>query len=172
MADKRNELIGAVRFGSRADIRRLLAGGKNINAPDPLGMTPLHWSVYHGKLEIAELLVRNGANVSARDASGERPIHYAAARSTAHMAKLLVAHGADVNAANAIGQTPLHFAAIWSRGVATPAFLIANGAKINTLDSEGNTPLDTAEERLSDELADLLKRHGGKRGSQLTKRQK
>lgn len=172
MADKKNELIGAVRFGSQADVRRLVSRGHKINAADSLGMTPLHWSVYHGKLDIAELLVKHGANVSARDASGERPIHYAAERSTAQLAKLLVTNGANVNATNAIGQTPLHFATTWSRGVATPAFLIANGARINAVDNDGKTPLDTAEDRLSDELVELLKRHGGKRSSQLSKQQK
>ena len=167
MAGNENELIGAVRFGSQADVRRLLSHGHEVNAADPLGMTPLHWSVFHGKTEVAELLVRRGANISARDASGEAPIHYAAARSTAELAKLLIARGANANVVNAIGQSPLHFAATWSRDIETPAFLIANGANVNAVDNDGKTPLDTAEDRLSDELAELLKRHGGLRSSEL-----
>ena len=130
-------------------------------------MTPLHWSVYHGKLEIAELLIRKGARVMARDASGETPAHYAAARRTARFAALLFKNGADLNARNAIGQTPLHFAATWSRMIEAPTFLIANGAKVNVTDNDGKTPLDLAEDRLSDPLVELFRTHGGQRGSEL-----
>ena len=125
-------------------------------------MTPLHWSVYYGKLDIAKMLIRQGADVNARDASGETPMHYAAARSTPNLARLLLENGADVNSADAMDQTPLHFAAIWSGQTRTPEFLIGSGAKVNVEDKDGNTPLALAEERLFDDLAVLLRRHGGR----------
>ena len=41
--------------------------------------------------------------------------------------------------------------------------LIANGADVNPKDKDGKTPLDSAD----GELADLLRKHGGKTGEEL-----
>ena len=41
--------------------------------------------------------------------------------------------------------------------------LIANGADVNTMQEDGETPLDWAD----GELADLLRKHGGKTGKEL-----
>ena len=149
-------LLNAIRSGKTEDVRRFLVEGKDVNAADRLGMTPLHWSVYHGKITIAKLLIKFGADVHAEDASDETPLHYAAARSTPDLAELLILFGADVNAADAIGQTPLHYAAIWNGGVRTSALLIAESAMVDVADKEGNTPLALAEDRLFDALSKLL----------------
>jgi len=122
-------------------------------------MTALHWSVYHGKFEIARLLIANGAKVEATDASGETPLHYAAARRTTQMAELLLRHGADVNAIDALGQSPLHYTAIWGGEIANAKLLIAEGADPNKVDKDGNTALSLAEDRLNDDLVALLRRY-------------
>jgi ankyrin repeat protein len=45
--------------------------------------------------------------------------------------------------------------------------LIANGADSNAKDIEGETPLNWVEEGKHKEIADLLRKHGGKTGEEL-----
>ena len=46
----------------------------------------------------------------------------------------------------------------------TVALLIAKGADVNAKEDDGRTPLDWAE---NDEIADLIRKHGGKTGDEL-----
>ena len=46
----------------------------------------------------------------------------------------------------------------------TVSLLLGGGANVNIRDKWGNTPLDVT---LSDEIADLLRKHGGKTGEEL-----
>jgi ankyrin repeat protein len=45
--------------------------------------------------------------------------------------------------------------------------LIIKGADVNLKNDEGETPLDWAEEEKNTDLADLLRKHGGKTGEEL-----
>jgi ankyrin repeat protein len=47
-------------------IKTLLAAGHNPSATDTDGMTPLHWAVYEGYVEVAELLLRAGTDPNIR----------------------------------------------------------------------------------------------------------
>jgi ankyrin repeat protein len=78
--------------------------------------------------------------------------------------------GADVNAKGKYGRTPLHYAA--TRGLKKIIeLLIARGADVNTKievgDYKGQTPLDGAIQWNHTEIADLLRKHGGKTGEEL-----
>ena len=57
--------------------------------------------------------------------------------------------------------TPLHLAAIKE----TAELLIAKGTDVNAKTNDGRTPLDLVIRR--PELADLLRKHGGKTGEEL-----
>jgi hypothetical protein len=74
--------------------------------------------------------------------------------------------GANVNASGktllGYSVTPLHEAASWGQK-GNIELLIANGANVNAKDEAGKTPLDSA----TSEVADLLRKHGGKTGEEL-----
>ena len=68
----------------------------------------------------------------------------------------------DVNWKDQNGKTLLHYAA-WKGHKEIAELLIANGANVNAKDKDGYTPLDWA----AGEIADLLRKHGGKTGEAL-----
>ena len=81
-----------------------------------------------------------------------------------------LAAGTDVNRKDDDGGTPLHNAAYESHKEIAE-LLIANGADVNEKDNDGDTPLDWAiyykEPDKEPEIADLLRKHGGKTGEEL-----
>ena len=99
------------------------------------------------------------------------PIHDAAKAGNIEVVKQHIAAGTDVNAKDFIGYTPLHGAAAEGHKEIAE-LLIANSADLNAQSVGGNTPLDFAtpamNPRASPELADLLRKHGGKTGLENT----
>ncbi|SVA30656.1 uncharacterized protein METZ01_LOCUS83510 [marine metagenome] len=74
-----------------------------------------------------------------------------------------LAAGTDVNSKDKDGWTPLHEAA--SEGhKSIVELLVTNGADLNSKDDDGETPLDAASKS---EIADLLRKLGGKTGEAL-----
>ena len=63
--------------------------------------------------------------------------------------------------------SPLHAAAGENHKEIT-ALLIIKGADVNLKNDDGETPLDWAEEERNADLANLLRKHGGKAGEELT----
>jgi ankyrin repeat protein len=97
-------------------------------------------------------------------------IHQAASQGNIEVVKQHLADGADVNAKNKVGaahhHAPLHFAAMQGHKEIAEQ-LIANGADVNAKGKVGATPLEFAELRNHTELANLLRKHGGKTGEEL-----
>ena len=78
-----------------------------------------------------------------------------------------LADGADVNAKEGEwGYTPLH-SAVAEGHKEVAELLIANGADVNSMLKFGSTPLDLAISFKVPELADLLRKHGGKTKKEL-----
>jgi ankyrin repeat protein len=75
---------------------------------------------------------------------------------------------ADVNAKETGGWTSLHTAAAHGQTEAVE-LLIAEGADVNAIDNlfGDKTPLDEAIFAKKNEIADLLRKHGGKTGEEL-----
>ena len=138
-------------LGNIETVKKYLDDGKDVNAKDDTGMTPLHNAALYGRKEILELLIAEGADVNAKDDARWTPLHYA--EGSKEVAELLIAKGADVNAKN-------------------------DGAEWNAKNKDGDTPLDvmqtegdlldTSKDKASKkEVADLLRKHGGKTGEEL-----
>ncbi len=66
----------AARTGNIEAVKQHLAAGADVNAKR-YGWTPLHYAVYYGHKEIAELLIAKSADVNARTKSdGDTPLDF------------------------------------------------------------------------------------------------
>ena len=101
--------------------------------------------------------------VGCGESASERALIDAAYAGNVEAVKQHLASGADVNVKGKIGGTPLHTAA--NKEIAE--LLIAKGADVNAQDERGDTPLDWAIQLREPEVADLLRKHGGKTAKEL-----
>ena len=183
--------------GYKQIVALLISNGANVNIKDKSGSTPLHYALrmYEPSMQhkqIIELLIANGANVNAKEnakiiqgtTGGMSALHYSAKAGSKETTELLISKGANINPMNTKEETPLHIAA-YKGNKDTVRILIAANANINETDKKGSTPLDHAlHEENSDplnpffkirmksfesrkEVADLLRKHGGKTGEEL-----
>ncbi len=98
----------AARTGDLRAMKRYIAEGADVNAPDDsLNIQPLAWSALHGQTEAARLLIENGADVNIKDDNGSTPLHGAAVFGKADIAKLLIENGANPQIRNNDGGTPV-----------------------------------------------------------------
>jgi hypothetical protein len=92
--------------------------------------TPLHVAAFHGRADVAALLLERGADVASAPCSGFRALHAAAAFGNVETVQVLLDAGADPNARDdAHHGTPRAWAEFW-RNPATLEFL-------TTLEGEG-----------------------------------
>lgn len=97
----------AARTGDLAAMKRYIAEGADVNAPDEsLNVSPLAWSASYGQAEATRLLIENGADVNIEDDNGSTPLHVAVVFGRADVAKLLVENGANPQIRNDDGGTP------------------------------------------------------------------
>jgi PBP1b-binding outer membrane lipoprotein LpoB len=108
---------------------------------------------------VAEASTPETPTVKAPDIS----IHEAASKGNIEVVKQHWAAGADVNSSDKFGRRPLELA-IGIDHTAITELLIINGANINTRNENGLTALNLANLHFKNEIADLLRKHGGKTG--------
>jgi len=155
----------AAQKGNIEAVKQHLDAGADVNAKDDVvEWTPLLHAAEGGHKEIIELLIAKGADVNAKNLRGETSLYDVVGRGHKEIAELLIAAGADVNAKDNDGSTPLHNAAKHDEVV---ELLIAEGADVNAKNTLGWTPLDRAITSNLTEIADLLRKHGAKRGKEL-----
>jgi len=170
----------------------LIAAGADVNAKGVDEWTPLHWAARKGREGVTELLITKGAVVNSKANDGKTPLDWAIQKSRTETADILRKHGGktaeeleeifhviedgdleavnkaisdgfDFNNAIYEGQTPLHMAVDWGHKKIVELLLV-NGVDVNAKDEFGDTPLDWAD----GEIADLLRKHGGNTGEELT----
>ncbi|MDP6794177.1 MAG: ankyrin repeat domain-containing protein [Verrucomicrobiota bacterium] len=104
-------LWDAAELGRVEVIRQHLDAGTDVNARGGItGLTALHQASFHGREEIAALLIEAGANVNAASRRGETPLHSTVYWEHRMIAQLLLANGAALDAKLENGQTPLDWA--------------------------------------------------------------
>ena len=67
----------------------------NPNAPDNVGLTPIHCAAWNGHVEIVRLLMETTDNPNAPDISGRTPMKLAEHKGHQEIVKLLDAHNAS-----------------------------------------------------------------------------
>jgi hypothetical protein len=125
----------------------------------------VHEAAEEGNLKAVKQHLADGADVNAKDdLDGMTPLHFAVVFSNKEIVELLIAEGADVNAKDDLGLTSLYHAVIEEVQKEIVELLIAKGADVNAMENDGGTPLTDAGDP---EIADLLRKHGGKTGEEL-----
>ena len=134
-------LADAAKQKQIATIQSLLAQHVDVNAPQPDGMTALHWAVNQDDTEFVTLLLRAGADVKAANRYGVTPLSLACTNGNGAIVKSLLDAGADPNSALKGGETVLMTAARTGK-VEPIKLLLARGAAIEgKAQTGGQTPL-------------------------------
>jgi ankyrin repeat protein len=159
----------AAKDGNIKAVKQHLADSVDVNAKGEYGLTPLHYAAGEGHKEVVELLITKGADVNTKADGGGTPLLWAASSGHKEIIELLIAEGADVNAGDKI--TPLHYAVQYGE-MEIVELLIDAGADVNAQENSysSETPLDYAKGKK--EVADLLRKHGGKTGEELKTEEK
>jgi ankyrin repeat protein len=108
----RTPLQYAALEGNLNEVRRLLAEGCDVDAPDAQGFVPLHFAAQEFHPEVVRLLLEGGATVDAVNAFGNTPLWTAVfnSKGRGEVISLLRASGADPLHANEAGRTPVDLA--------------------------------------------------------------
>ncbi|HET7707862.1 MAG TPA: ankyrin repeat domain-containing protein [Thermoanaerobaculia bacterium] len=184
-----SEFLQAVKSGDLVLIGRLLDSNSTLLGESENGVSCVRLALYHGKPEVARLLIERGAPLSFHDAcaagvndrarqmladdpslldqfsnDGYPPLGLAIFFGNRELAKVLIEKGADVNASatNAQRVAPLHAAAaVCDHEIIR--LLLERGADPNARQQNDFTPLHTAASRGDVAMAELLLAHGAKR---------
>ena len=92
-----DRLRSAAIDGNIEAVKRRLAAGANVNAPNTYGWPALYYASSRGHKEIVELLIANGADVNEPNRYGWTALYFASSRGHKEIVELLIANGAYVN---------------------------------------------------------------------------
>jgi ankyrin repeat protein len=141
-APAESPVADAAQRGDAEAVRSLLRQGADANAPQPDGLTALHWAALNNDVEVVGLLAYAGAAMEPRTrVGGYTPLHLASRSGNANAVGALLEAGADPNTFTTTGVTALHFAAETNSADAIGK-LLAHGAEVDAKDSFAErTPL-------------------------------
>ena len=174
----------AIRYKDYTVTKMLIDAGANVNISEKNGKKPIHFSVDMELMEITKLLIATGVNVNTKtkkSIGALTALHLACKKGSIKFSKLLIEAGADIEQKNSklIGSwAPIHEASYRNHKLIVE-LLISKGANVNIQSSGFSnnfgqqpilTPLDVA--KRFPEIADLLRKHGGKTGEELKAEEK
>jgi ankyrin repeat protein len=142
-----------------AAIRKLVKERADVNAPQPDGMTGLHWAAYLDDLETAKALAEAKADAKATNRYGVTPLTLACQNGNSAMVDLLLERGADANTTLLGGETALMTAARTGKAGPVKA-LLKRGADVNAKERRGQTALMWAAADGHTEVVELLIKAG------------
>jgi ankyrin repeat protein len=123
-----------------AELRKLLDGRANVNAPQADGMTALHWAAWHDDAAAVRLLLAAAADPKAANRYGVTPLALACQNGNGEIVEMLLKAGADPHAALPGGETPLLMAARTGKLRPVEALLVF-GSKVDARERKGQTAL-------------------------------
>ena len=168
-------VVAAARDADVDQVRKLIAAGSDVNAPEADGTSPLLWAAHQGSPELVALLVKAGADPNVANNFGVTPLLEASRYGDAATIAALLEGGADIAQATREGETPL-MAAARAGSVAAVDLLIERGADVNAAEALWDqTALMWAASEGHLDVVDSLLTHGADpnhqaRASELTKR--
>ena len=139
----------------------LLKRRARVNTRNRNGETALSLAAFHGKLAFVRRLVEAGADVNLYSWP---PLIYAAFKGHAEVAEYLLGKGAEVNATTTNGSTALLFASRFGH-LEVVEVLLKHHADPNLANDRGATAIDWALKTENTDIADLLRRAGGRAGN-------
>jgi len=157
-------LVLAIQSDAPRDfIQRLLERKGRVHESDPLGRGPLQQAAMNGRTDLIDLLLGNGADINSRDDEmGRTALHWAAEGGQTRMVEALLQRSAETSRTDREGKTPLHLAAKSGRAQIVQ-LLLAKGANVNARTySFDPTPLSLAVEARHEDVANILRAHGGR----------
>lgn len=95
------------RYGDLEAAEDFIAIGRDVNAADPDGRTPLHYAVAYNQHDVLAALIDASANLEAEDNKQNTPLHYACGYGRGECAESLIEAGANTGATNSTGKTGL-----------------------------------------------------------------
>ena len=148
-------LYSAVWRGETERLRRLVAGGANVNARTSDGDPLIYEAVWRNHVEIVRILTDAGAHVNVNDSDGNPVLVEAIWRDYMDVVQILVDAGADVDARDADGN-PVLREAIWRDHVDVVRILVDAGADVDAKDSDGDPLLFEAVWRRHTAIVQIL----------------
>jgi ankyrin repeat protein len=177
-------MIDAVKAGDADGLRAILESDPQAaGAREDGGDSPLMIALYHGRRDLAELILAHGRQPDGAEAAalgdidrlraaldaepglitrftndGWTLLHLAGFFGHVEAVRLLLERGADANvfSINAMRNTPLHAGLSGPMRIDGARLLVEAGADVNARQHGGFTPLHSAANRGSTEIIDLL----------------
>ena len=103
-------LTTAVCRGDLARVREMLDHGASAAVSGQHGLSPVHWAVQMGHVDVLKLLLARGGSANDATNEGLTPLHMAAREGDVDMARALLAAGGDARARSRDKKTALDLA--------------------------------------------------------------
>ncbi len=127
----------------------------------------LHQAIKNENAERVESLLNTGADKNIKTGKwNDTPLHIAVILRNQEIVKVLINFEADVDAKDIFGSTPLHDSAFYNEYEITK-LILSKAIDVNAIDNDGNTPFELARKRGHANIANLLRKHGGKTSAEL-----